>query len=591
MEPRTDGYAPIESYAAIGDARSVALVSSDGRIDWWPVEAMDATPTFAALLDPEAGGHIDLAPVDDFTSTRRYLPDTNVLETTFTTGTGSVRVLDALPLGVTGRLAWSELVRRVEGVDGDVAMQWAVEPGTQFRTAQPWVDRHRDAAVVHVGDEHLAVRACDIGELKVDGHRVTGRFTATAGSDGLLAVLGGVNAPVFFAERDEINAHLDLTIDRWREWSKSIAYDGRWADAVRRSALTLRQLMYAPTGAIIAAPTTSLPEQLGGPKNWDYRFMWVRDCSFTIDALLTLKLHNEVQSAVQWMLGALRSTSPDLQVFYTLDGGAPEVERRVDLPGYRGSQPVRAGNDAARQVQLGNFGDLFDTIWQYVDAGHCLDPASSSLLTELADRCCDVWQIEDSGIWELQQKRHYTVSKLGCWTALDRALRLAGEGQITTGHADRWERERDRVKAWIDENCWSSKKNSYTFYAGTDELDAAMLLAARTGFESGDRLAGTIDAICEELVDGAAVYRYSGAQQEEGAFIACSFWLVHALVVAGRLNEAADFMDRALAMSNDVGLFAEQIDPGSGAMLGNFPQGLSHLTLINAACAYQAATG
>ncbi|HWC36505.1 MAG TPA: glycoside hydrolase family 15 protein [Mycobacteriales bacterium] len=584
-----DGFAPIESYAAIGDGRTVALVSTDGRIDWWPVPALDATPTFAAIVDPSHGGFIELAPVSEYSATRRYLPDTNVLETTFTTEQGAVRIIDSLPLGRSGRLAWSELARRVECLDGAVEMRWTVEPGAQLRTTEPWISERQDALVITAGEDQLAVRHFDVGEPWCDGHRVTATFTATPDHPGLLAVIGSSDAPVFLADRDEIEGHLPLTAQRWRDWTASIRYDGLWSEEVRRSALALRLLQYVPTGAVAAAPTTSLPEVVGGEKNWDYRYMWVRDCAFTIDAFLALQLNDEAQAAVQWMLGALRRTEPDLHVFYRLDGTAPtDNEEHPDVPGYRGSAPVRIGNRAADQLQLGTFGDLFDMIWQYVDDGHCLDPKTSRLLAALADRCCDSWRHKDAGIWELQTKRHYTVSKLGCWTALDRAVRLHDAGQLAADDAERWRNERDLIRAWIEENCWSQERSSYLAYAGADGLDAATLLMGRTGFDRGERLAGTVAAIRKELCDGPLVRRYSGTD-DGGAFIACSFWLVHALVALGELAEARDLMDDTVALANDVGLFAELSDVGTGAMLGNFPQGLSHLALINAACAYSRA--
>jgi GH15 family glucan-1,4-alpha-glucosidase len=580
------GYASIESYAAIGDGRTVALVSTDGRIDWWPVSALDAAPTFAALLDADRGGYIELAPVSSYRSNRRYLPDTNVLETTFTTTTGAVRVVDCLPLGRSGRLAWSELARLVEPLNGVVEMRWTIAPGTQLGSAEPWVAVRRDATVIRVGDDQLVLRHFGVGDAVSDGHRVSGSFTAAPGMPGLLAVVGSSDAPVFLADRDEIESHFPITEQRWREWCEAISYDGTWRDAVRRSALALRLLQYVPTGAVAAAATTSLPEQVGGEKNWDYRFMWVRDCAFTIDAFLSLHLYDEAQAAVQWMLGALRRTEPDLHVFYRLDGSAPGATEHVpEVPGYRGSRPVRVGNGAARQVQLGTFGDLFDMIWQYVDAGHCLDPNTARLLAGIADRCCDKWRYEDAGIWELPTKRHYTVSKIGCWTALDRAVRLHQEGQLVSDHVERWEAERDLIRGWVEQHCWSDRKSTYTAYAGSDDLDAATLLMARTGFDLGERLAGTVDAVRKELSDGVLVRRYSGAD-DDGGFIACTFWLVHALVLLGDLDAATELMDAAVALSNDVGLLAEQIDPATGAMLGNFPQGLSHLALINAACAY-----
>ncbi|HVT21303.1 MAG TPA: glycoside hydrolase family 15 protein [Mycobacteriales bacterium] len=586
-----DGYAPIESYAAIGDGRSVALVSTDGRIDWWPVPALDAAPTFAALLDPVRGGYIALEPVQPYETTRRYLPDTNVVETTFTTESGEVRITDCLPYGRSGRLAWSELARRIEGVTGEVEMRWEVVPGTQLASAEPWIAERQDALIIRVSEDQLVLRHFDVGTPTCDGHRASATFTAVPGHTALLAVIGTTDAPVFLADRKELDGHFPITERRWQEWASAIDYAGPWEEAVRRSALALRMLQYVPTGAVAAAPTTSLPEVVGGEKNWDYRFMWVRDCAFTIDAFLALRLHDEAQAAVQWMLGALRRTEPSLHVFYRLDGSPSDGTIDLpDVPGYRHSAPVRSGNLAASQQQLGTFGDLFDMIWQYVDDGHCLDPKTARLLTEFADRCCDIWRRKDSGIWELSTERHYTISKIGCWTALDRAVRLHDAGQIPSDHIGRWKYERDAIRAWVDEHCWSPERSCYTGFAGGDGLDAATLLMARTGFDRGERLAGTVAAIRKELCDGPVVRRYSGTD-DGGGFIACSFWLVHALVLLGDLEEARMLMDEAVALTNDVGLLAEMMDASTGTMLGNFPQGLSHLALINAACAYSRAAG
>jgi GH15 family glucan-1,4-alpha-glucosidase len=295
-----------------------------------------------------------------------------------------------------------------------------------------------------------------------------------------------------------------------------------------------------------------------------------------------------VQAVVKWMLGTVRRTAPHLHVFYKLDGSVPEAQEELEAPGYRGSRPVRSGNGAAQQTQLGCFGDLFDTVLRYVRDGHLLDPVTGRMLADLADRCCDTWLTEDSGIWELADYQHYTISKMGCWVALDRAVQLAEMGEIATGHADRWAREAQAVKAWVDEHCWSEAKGSYTFYAGTDDLDAATLLAGRTGFDRGERLAGTVRAVRGELApdrDGPLLYRYTGMEKEEGCFLACSFWLVTALVSLGERQEARRLMDRAVGLVNDVGLLAEQMDPETGEMLGNVPQALSHLALVNAAAA------
>lgn len=579
-----DGFVPIEHYAALGDGRTVALVADDGRIDWWPVPTVDAPPAFAAVLDPAHGGYLELRPAaSEWTVSRRYVPDTNVLETEFRTSTGTVRLTDALSVGAAGPLPWGELVRHVEGVEGQVDMTWTVSPGSRFDTAQPWGEGTDGAVVLHIGDQQLGVVCFDVGEPSLSTHTVTGKFTTAPSSRGLLAVTQADAEPLFLPDRDDVESRLQRTVERWREWSQGVCYDGAWAPAVRRSALALKLLLYSPTGAIAAAPTTSLPERIGGDKNWDYRYMWVRDSSFTIDALMNLRLHEEVQAAVSFLLAAIGGTAPDLHVFYRLDGTVPHGQTQLEAPGYLGSRPVRAGNGASDQTQLGTFGDLFATMWKYVRNGHRLDPPTGRLLAHLADRCCDVWRQADAGIWELGDQRHYTISKMGCWVALDRAVKLARGGDIVTGHAHRWELERDAVKAWVNEHCWSTEQNCYTFYAGTDDLDAATLLAGQTGFDRGSRLAGTVAAVRRELSDGPLVYRYTGMRSEEGAFLACSFWLVSALAYVGDLPAAVALMDDAVALANDVGLLSEQIAADRVQMLGNFPQGLTHLALINAA--------
>ncbi|MFL6240250.1 MAG: glycoside hydrolase family 15 protein [Actinomycetes bacterium] len=583
---RDNGFAPIRSYAALGDGRTVALVAEDGSIDWLAAPTLDSPPVFAALLDPPDGGCFSLQPVEEFQVLRGYLGDANVLATTFRTATGSVRVTDALTTGTAGRLPWLELARRIEGMEGEVHMRWAVAPGTRFGTTRPWTRARDEAHLLHVGDQHLAVRCFDVGTPRREPQHFEGEFFATTGSRGLLALIGVDSEPVFLPSRDHIEDRLDRTIDDWLRWSDQVAYDGPWCEQVRRSALALKTLLYAPSGAIAAAPTTSLPEVLGGDRNYDYRYAWVRDASFTLDAMIRLGLAEEVHAAVSWLLGCLIKSSPDIHVFYKLDGGLDDRERELDAPGYRCSRPVRAGNSAARQTQLGTFGDLFDMVWRYVREGHVIDSATERLLVRLADRCCDTWRQEDAGIWELDELRHYTISKIGCWTALDRALAMCEVGEIRSKSESRWRAERDAIRVWVEKHCWSSRLGAYTFYAGSDELDAAVLLAGRTNFDTGPRLASTIDAICTELGRGPLLYRYTGMIGKEGAFVACSFWLVDALVRVGRLDDARDLMDELLKLTNDVGLLAEEMDPDDHSFLGNFPQGLSHLALINAAATY-----
>ncbi|HEY5334494.1 MAG TPA: glycoside hydrolase family 15 protein [Mycobacteriales bacterium] len=587
MSPhRLDGWVPIADYGVLGNGHTVAMVALDGQIDWWPLPALDDPPAFAAILDPINGGRLKMQPADDFTVTRRYVGESNVLETTFRTPTGTARLTDALTIGRAGvPLPWGELVRRVEGVDGQVAMRWAVHPGTRFGTTQPWTQQRGDDIVMHCGDQHLALRCFDLGTPTVTPHEVSGAFTTSVTSTGIFAISASDNAPIYLPGQAALESRLDATVSNWHNWSAAMTYDGPWAHAVRRSGLVLKLLLYSPTGAIAAAATTSLPERIGGDKNWDYRYMWIRDTSYTVDACIQLGLEEEVQGAVASLLRSVRSTLPGLNVFYRLDGNPPDKERDLDAPGYRGSRPVRAGNQAASQTQLGTFGDLFDSIWRYVRDGHLLDPATAEMLADLADRCCDIWRSKDAGIWELKAQEHYTSSKIGCWVALDRAVHLHDQGQVPTTRADRWRAERDAIKAWVNEHCWSADKCSYTFFAGSDQLDASVLLAGMNGFDRGERLAGTVEAVKRELSAGPLVYRYTGMDKEEGAFLACSFWMVAALAALDRLDEATALMDQAVSLSNDLGLMAEQMDPESREMLGNVPQGLSHLALVNSAFA------
>jgi GH15 family glucan-1,4-alpha-glucosidase len=580
---RHQGYADLRDYAVLADGRTVALVALDGSIDWWPIPTLDAPPVCAAILDPRDGGHFSLSPRARFDADRRYRPGTNVIEAVWTTDTGQVRVTDALNTGTAGQLPWAELVRQVEGVSGEVPMRWELKPGDRFGQARSWVSMRGGVPVVVLGDQTLAVIVDGADAPECEAHRVSGSFTIKAGERVLVTVVASDHEPVFLPEISTIAARLERTAAGWRRWSDQITYEGPWREAVVRSALALKSLTYEVGGAIAAAATTSLPETIGGAKNWDYRYSWVRDSSFTIDAFINLGLPEEVHGAISWLLAALERSAPDLHVFYTLDGGVADEETILDVPGWRESRPARAGNNAAAQSQLGTFGDLFDTMHRYVGEGHLLDRHSATLLADMADRCCDAWPKRDSGIWELTEPQHYTISKMGCWVALDRATALARDGHLPDERAGRWQSEAAEIKAWISEHCWSERKQSYTFYAGTEDLDAAVLLAGRTGFDRGPRLASTIDAVAAELGRGPLIYRYTGMDEEEGAFVACTFWMVNALVHVGQLDRARRLMDEGVALANDVGLLSEQIDPVSHAFLGNLPQGLSHLALVNAA--------
>lgn len=579
---RIDGYADLRAYAAIGDGRTVALIALDGSIDWLPLPDLTTAPAFASILDAKHGGQFELHPVADFESSRRYLPGTNVLETTFTTTTGRVRVTDALVTGVAGRLPWAELARRVEGITGEVAVGWRVAPGTMFSTASPWVENTVQGAVIHVDGVLIGVRGIEHGQDPASEQHLSGSFVTSVGSRHVVALSATDREPLRLLTPRLVDQGIDRTIASWQRWSDEFSFDGEWSEAVQRSALALKLLIHSPTGSIAAAATTSVAESRAGGKNWDYRFAWVRDLAYTVQALIRFGLREETHAAVSWLLTTIRANGPEIAIFYALDGTVPHESETFLAPGWRGIGPVTAGNDAQGQLQLGVYGDLFDLVRAYVDDGNVLDAETGRLLASIADRACDRWQQADAGMWELEETQHYTSSKLGCWQALDSAVHLSESGQIS-GDATRWTEERGRIRRWVEENCWSEALQSYLMYPGSDRLDASVLLHAPSGFDRGERMSTTIDAITAELGAGALLYRYSGMQQEEGTFVACGFWRAGALACVGRMAEAKEAMTSLVGLANDVGLYSEMIDGETHEFLGNLPQGLSHLALINAA--------
>lgn len=422
------GREDLRTYAAIGDGRTVALIAADGGIDWMPMPNLDSAPVFARIVDDADGGCIELAPDGEYTVRRRYLPGTNVLQTTFTTPGGVATVTDALVTGVAGRLPWAQLVRRIAGMRGEVRFRWAVRPGTRLRTAAPWIKKHDGVHLLQVGSTMLAVIGSEVGRPRADAtssllSAVRGTFTTAADSTHILAIIANDDEPLHLADPGLMGASLDRSIAGWRDWSKEFSYDGPWQDAVQRSALALKLLVYAPTGAIAAAATTSLPENPAGGKNWDYRFAWVRDLAYTAHALVRFGLREETHAALSWMVKTIRADG-DLRVMYTLRGEPVEGVEFFDAPGWAGIGPVVTGNPASDQLQLGVYGDLFAICRTYADAGNVLDPGTGRLLAELADRVCDLWRNRDSGMWELPELAHYTSSKMGCWQALRDAVHL-----------------------------------------------------------------------------------------------------------------------------------------------------------------------
>jgi GH15 family glucan-1,4-alpha-glucosidase len=591
---RRGGYAPIRDYAAIGDGRTVALVARDGSIDWLCLPDLDSGSVFGALLDAQRGGAFGLAPVEPYEAQRRYLPGTNVLETTFATAGGKVRVTDAMPLPGAGLAPTRELTREVRGLSGEMPLRWSLDPRFDFGRRRSRVGRRDGFPTFTAGGDAVALLTYDAGAVRYEGRGVGGEFVAHDGSRALLALAMAHGDPLVLPPRAHIESRLRATTDYWRVWSSTRRYAGPWRDAVLRSALALKLLIHAPSGAIAAAPTTSLPEALGGVRNWDYRYCWVRDSSATLDALLRLGCPTEAEAFFWWLAHASQLTRPDVSVLYRLNGRARVPERELDLHGYGGSAPVRVGNAAAPQSQLDVYGHLLQTAWLYVAAGGKLDRDTAPRLAATADLVTRAWRTEDSGIWEVRSRpRHFTESKMMCWVALDRACQLAEGGHIPATGMGRWRSQAEAIRNFVSARCWSAERRSYVRFPEANELDGSLLFPALLGYggeAERPRLSATVARLRAELGSGPLLHRYrgdDGLPGEEGAFLTCSFWLVDALARLGEPERAAELMEELLALSNDVGLYAEEIEIGSGAFLGNFPQALVHLALINAAVTLQ----
>ena len=586
---RNDGYAPIQDYAVIGNKKTGALVALDGSIDWLCVPRFDHPSVFGSLLDSHTGGSWTLQPSGEFRAQRRYVEGTNVLETTFETDGGRVLVRDLMTRGAVRPVDWNEVVRQVECVDGEVAMRWRVEPRFDFKGVEPEIERDGEAFAMRSGSLVLALQTWECGAARIANGGVEAEFTLGGGREALFVLSSFDDRPYVLTSREDVGRRVDDTISFWQGWSAGVSYKGKWREPVVRSALALDLMVCDPDASMIAAFTSSLPERIGGDKNWDYRYAWVRDTTFAMDSLLRVGFPDAVHAMLTWLLHTARRTHPRVHTFYGLDGRVHDQSEQLGWDGYRGSKPVRVGNDAGDQLQLGNFGDIMQTTWLFVQAGNRLDEASGRQLAEVADLLCDLWRNEDSCIWELEDRRHYTQSKMASWLCFHRALQLARDGHIPGDHSARWESEADALRQFIDSDCFDAQRGIWKRAAGDDGLDAAVLLIAGMDYVAMDdpRLHATIDTIRDELGEGPLLYRYTGMREEEGAFLACSFWLVEALARTGRIAEATDLMDELVVLANDVALFSEEMDPATGDMLGNFPQALTHLSLISAAFAVE----
>ncbi|MDP9373951.1 MAG: glycoside hydrolase family 15 protein [Chloroflexota bacterium] len=591
-------YAPIGDYALIGDCRGAGLVSRDGSLDWLCVPRFDSPSIFAALLDARAGGRFRIRPTEEFRATRRYLPDTNILETTFHTAAGAVVLRDFLPVaseedkGAT-LTPEQEVLREVEGLAGEVELAILYEPRPDYGRARP-VLRERGALGLwcQAGRAVLILRGDLPLALAGDGGSARGVARIRAGERQYLSFCYSEEAPAVIPPLGEAaRGKRERSARWWREWAGRCAYRGPYREAVVRSALALKLLAYAPSGAVVAAPTTSLPERIGGARNWDYRYCWLRDASFTLRALFALGYGEEGEAFLDWLLHATRLTWPELQVLYDVFGNARLAERELPhLAGYAGSKPVRVGNDARGQLQLDVYGEVIDAAAIFAGRGGRFDRDTVRLLNGLGQTVCRRWREPDEGIWEGRGGRfQHTHSKALCWVALDRLIGLHDAGYRELDIA-RFRAEREAIRAEIEARGYNERLGSYTRTLDGDELDASLLTLPLYGYIAAGhpRMRATCERIRERLGRDSLVYRYEtgtddGLPAGEGAFGICGFWAVECLARMGDVEGATRAFERLLGYANDVGLFAEEIDPDTGAALGNFPQAFTHIGLINAA--------
>ncbi|SDD77124.1 glycoside hydrolase family 15 protein [Natrinema hispanicum] len=584
-------YLPIESYAVIGNLETCALVAPNGSIDWFPFPHLESPSILAAILDAERGGRFRIGPTTRFETNRRYVDDTNVLETSFHTSDGTATLTDFMPPAGQIDQPKKVLYRKVTCTDGAVDLELDLEPQFDYGRAATTLDSV-DGGVLATGETERVLLETAV-DLEIEAGRITGEFSLEAGETVwvLFRCTGAENA------NTDPDAALDETIEYWTEWGHSCgpeddcAFEGPWHDAVVRSELVLKLLTHAESGAIAAAPTTSLPEDIGGVRNWDYRFNWLRDAGFTVQALMNLGTVTEAIDYFEWFVDLCQTADPEtIQPLYGLHGEADLEERELEhLEGYRGSQPVRVGNEAAQQRQLDIYGELLLAVDEMCQRGRALNDDEWVRIRDIVDYVCDVWDEPDAGIWEVRGgNEHFVYSKVMCWVALDRGIELARE-RDRDAPLESWLETREQIRADVLENGYDEEIGAFVQSYGTNVLDATALLLPVVGFLPFDdeRVQETIDAIDERLVtDDIFVARYhgdDGLPGNEGAFVLCSCWFVTALALSGRVEDARSRFESLLEYLSPLGLVAEEIDPETGTQLGNHPQAFSHIGIVNSA--------
>lgn len=574
-------YHPINEHGLIGDLHTAGLISNGGELVWLPWPRFDSPSLFAAILDHTRGGSWRLAPTDVTAASQRYEGESAILVTEFVAAGGRAELEDWMSPW-EGPTSEHDLFRVLRCTEGSVTVESIFAPRSDYGRAEvELLQTDADLAFAAHG-EQLSL-ACS-HPLALAGDIATVRVTLLAGEELRFVLRSG--AP---ARLDDVDADRERTAAYWQAWVAKGCYDGPWAEQVRRSAITLKLLTYAPSGAILAAPTTSLPEWIGGGRNWDYRFTWLRDASFTLNALYRVGHRDEAVAFFRWLGEQGRRHGTPLQIMYSIDGKAELTEETLDhLEGYCGSRPVRIGNGAYDQRQLDVYGGVLDAAWRYEREGELLEPWQWEVLRAEIDYVCEHWGEPDHGIWEVRsEKAHFTFSKLMCWLALERGITLA-ESHDWDYDRERWPAVREAIRADLLANGWSDTAQAFTQRYESDALDASMLVLPLVGFLPPDdaRVVSTVERIGAELGDGALVYRYHGGdglEGAEGAFLLCSFWMVDALTLIGRVDEAERRFEALLSYASPHGLLAEEADPVTGAALGNYPQAFSHIGLINSA--------
>ena len=587
----------VRDYAIIGDCHSAALVARNGSLDWlcWP--RFDSPAIFAGLLDPEQGGHWRIAPGQPYSVRRKYAENTNIVVTEFETTSGSALLTDLMPVSSEEykRIAFvpdHQIIRQLECRSGAITVELDLSPRRSFGLG-PADIRECKKLGIQILTGHCVYWLRSNIPMNVQDHRIQAHFVLKAGDTAQFSLSYSEDGPAVLPPLgDPIRDSIARSVEWWEQWAQRAKYDGPYREAVVRSALALKLLAYAPSGAIVAAATTSLPERIGGDLNWDYRYCWLRDASLTIRALLGLGYFEEADEFMNWMLMATRLTRPELRIMYDVYGESVPRERTVDhLSGYRDSRPVRLGNGARDQSQLDVYGEVLDAAAQYCFHGGSFDREMQKVLIGFGKYVVRHWDLPDEGIWESRYgRRNHTHSRLLCWTALDRLVSLTEEGLIRNAPVDEFRQHREAIRKQLCERAWNSQLQSYVSTLGGDGFDASLLLLSWYGFEKADsnRMKNTYRRLRRELgTENGLIYRYR-AQPGEGAFAICSFWEVEYLAIGGAsLAQARSLFEHVLTYKNDLGLYAEEIDPTTGDALGNFPQAFTHVGLVSAALSLQ----